>query len=559
MKQTVGKYIVKCIKNLGVKDLFGVPGDYNLLFLDDIMAEKSLRWVGDTNELNAGYAADAYARIHGISVLLTTGGVGELSAVNAIGGAYAENVPIIHIVGHPSLQAVQDKKFIHHFLSGGPNFGNGHKEIAGKVSESCGVVTRYNAAIEVPRLFQAAYESKKPVTLYLPSNENNQFIDATAHITEYPQSNRKHMQALLKTIHQVLKRAKRPLVLVDVLVNRFSLKSEVRRLLKKLNVPVATTLFGRGAFDETAPQFAGLYMGTNSSAEVKKEVENADAVLIIGGLHDCDYNTGKFTLDFNRAKHLIQLQGNYAVIDGEYLQEIWLPDIVKELERTMPALNKLAVHRPAVHKKVKATNFKASLTQASFWREVEPLIAKQNTIGIYEVGTAIWASVMLRAAKNTEFIGSYGYASIGYATPAVLGTGLADAKRRTIAFIGDGSFQLTAQAIATMLRHKLTPVIFLLNNDGYTIERVIHGPHARYNDVHMWDYTAFAKSMTLNKKQVYTAKVKTLEQLRKELEHLPKDQLVFIEVILGKMDAPKALTDMFENPPKVNLYKNLSE
>lgn len=554
MKQTVGKYLVECIKNLGVRDLFGVPGDYNLLFLDDIMAEKDLRWVGDTNELNAGYAADAYARIHGISVLLTTGGVGELSAINAVGGAYAENVPIIHIVGHPSLQAIQDKKFIHHFLNGGEKFVDDHKEMAGKVSESYGVVTRYNAAIEIPRLFQLAYESKKPVTLYLPSNENNQPIDAIAHVTKYPSSSLESMRVLSDAIHQAFKKAERPLVLVDVLASRFGLKKEVRRLLKKLNVPVATTLLGRGVFDETDPQFAGLYIGSISTEEVKKEVESADVILIVGGLHDCDYNTGKFTADFSRAQHLIQLQGNYAIIDGEYLQQVWLPDIVEELERNSSSLNKPVLHHLA-KKSVKESDSTALLTHILFWREVEPLVAKQDVIGVYEVGTAIWASTMLKAAENTDFIGSYAYGSIGYATPAVLGTSLADSTRRTIAFIGDGSFQVTAQAVSTMLRHRQTPVIFLLNNDGYTIERVIHGPNEIYNDIQMWDYTAFVKSMTLDKKQVYTATVKTLEELRKELKHLPKDQLVFIEVILERMDVPQALTDMFENPPKVNLYK----
>ena len=554
MKQTVGTYLIESIKNLGVKDVFGVPGDYNLLLLDDIMAEKNLRWVGDTNELNAGYAADAYARIHGISVLVTTGGVGELSAINAIGAAYAEHVPIIHIVGHPSLQAIQDKKFIHHFLHGGARFLDGLKESAGKVSESTGVVTRYNATIEIPRLFQAAYESKRPVTLYLPSNENNQPIEANPHIPKYPKSNQEQMKFLLEVLQKTFKSAKKPLVLVDILTKRFGLKDEVRHLLKKLNVPVATTLFGRGAFDETDPQFLGIYMGINSAPEVKKEVEQADAMVILGGLYDCDYNTGKFTLDFSHVKNLIQLQGNYAIIDGKYFQQLWLPDVIKEWAQIASPLNSPILSRSFKKEKTTAIDPQTPLTQASFWQEVEPLIAKQDAIGVYEVGTAIWASAMLKAGKNTDFVGSYGYASIGYATPAVLGTALADRRRRTIAFIGDGSFQVTAQAVSTMLRHKLTPVIFLLNNDGYTIERIIHGPNERYNDIYMWDYTAFAKSMTLDKDLIYTVRVETVDQLRKELKQLPKERLVFLEVILGKMDAPKALTDMFENPPKVNLY-----
>jgi TPP-dependent 2-oxoacid decarboxylase len=554
MKTTVGKYLLDSLKNLGIRDIFGVPGDYNLLFLDDVMADKKLRWVGDTNELNAGYAADAYSRIHGISALLTTGGVGELSAVNALGAAFAENVPIIHIVGHPSLQALQDKKFIHHFLEEGERFTTPHKEIASKVSEGYGVVTRYNATLEIPRLLQMALESKKPVTLYLPSNENNQPIEASPHKADYPASSKSQLQALLGHIQSALKVAKNPLLIIDVLASRFSLKKEIRHLVRHLNIPAVTTLFGRGVLDETAPQFIGLYMGDLSAEVVKQAVEKADTILIIGGLHNCDYNTGKFTLNFNKVKHLIQLKGNHAIVNGAYMQGVWLPHVIESMKQKLSPVNKKGTKFPLKKESKSIAQKPGILTQASFWQEVAPLLSQQDVIGVFEVGTAIWASTMLATSMNTEFIGSYGYASIGYATPAVLGTSLADPSRRTIAFIGDGSFQVSAQAVSSLLKHRQKPVIFLLNNDGYTIERVIHGPKEAYNDIQMWDYQAFVKSLTLDKKQIYTAKVATLEQLRKELKTLPSNQLVFIEVILDRMDAPQALKTMFENPPKVSLY-----
>lgn len=554
MKKTVGAYILDCLKKLGIKDLFGVPGDYNLIFLDDVMKDKGIRWIGNTNELNAGYAADAYAKIHGISALATTGGVGELSAINAIGGAYAENVPIIHIVGHPSLQAQQFKHFIHHFLEEGTRFTHPHQEIAGKVSQMTGVVTRYNATTEVPRLIQAALETKKPVTMYVPSDESSQLIEATAFHAKYPPSDKKHLDSLIEEMKKALKGAKKPLLIVDLFASRFSLKKQVRKLVSHLQIPAATTLFGRGTLDETDKHFLGMYVGSNSEKSIENAVKEADTIIVIGGWHYCDYNTGYFSDDFRKAKRVFQLQPNYAIVDGSYKQGLWLPDVVGAMQKKIPALKKMALKSAVKPARKSATPSKGKLTQASFWKEVNPLVADQDAIGVFEVGTAIWASTTMELAPNTDFVGSYGYASIGYATPAVLGTALADTKRRTFAFIGDGSFQLTAQAISSMLRHQLKPVIFLLNNDGYTIERVIHGPKEPYNDVHMWDYCAFAKSLTLDKNQVYTARAKTIEELRKELKSLPKNKLVFIEVYLEKMDAPKALTDMFEHPPKVSLY-----
>jgi indolepyruvate decarboxylase len=91
---TVGDYLLDRLAELGVTEVFGVPGDYNLEFLDHIVAHPQLRWVGNANELNAGYAADGYGRLRGMSAVVTTFGVGELSAANAIAGSYAEHVPV---------------------------------------------------------------------------------------------------------------------------------------------------------------------------------------------------------------------------------------------------------------------------------------------------------------------------------------------------------------------------------------------------------------------------------------------------------------------------------
>lgn len=88
------------MRQLGVRSVFGVPGDFNLEFLDYIEADKGLSWVGNPNELNAAYAADGYARqTKKISALVTTFGVGELSALAGVAGSYSEKLGVVHIVG----------------------------------------------------------------------------------------------------------------------------------------------------------------------------------------------------------------------------------------------------------------------------------------------------------------------------------------------------------------------------------------------------------------------------------------------------------------------------
>ena len=106
------EYIIKKIDELGVNNIFGLPGDYNFDILNAIENNSQVNWIGCTNELNAGYAADGYARLRGYGALVTTYGVGELSAINAIAGAMAENIPIVHIVGLPETDDIKNKKLL---------------------------------------------------------------------------------------------------------------------------------------------------------------------------------------------------------------------------------------------------------------------------------------------------------------------------------------------------------------------------------------------------------------------------------------------------------------
>lgn len=99
--RTLGQYLYDCLKGEGITEIFGVPGDYNFSLLDTLEEYEGIEFINGRNELNVGYAADAYARVKGISALITTFGVGEMSACNAVAGAYSEDVPLIHIVGSP--------------------------------------------------------------------------------------------------------------------------------------------------------------------------------------------------------------------------------------------------------------------------------------------------------------------------------------------------------------------------------------------------------------------------------------------------------------------------
>lgn len=118
---TLGGHLARRLVEIGVTDVFSVPGDFNLTLLDHLIAEPALNLVGCCNELNAGYAADGYARARGVGACVVTFTVGGLSVLNAIAGAYSENLPLICIVGGPNSNDYGTSRILHHTI-GLPDF-----------------------------------------------------------------------------------------------------------------------------------------------------------------------------------------------------------------------------------------------------------------------------------------------------------------------------------------------------------------------------------------------------------------------------------------------------
>ncbi len=165
---TIGDYLLDRLVDCGIDRLFGVPGDYNLQFLDHVIAHQDLGWVGCANELNAAYAADGYARIKGAGALLTTYGVGELSALNGVAGSYAEHIPVLHIVGAPSTGAQQRGELLHHTLGDG-DFTH-FSRMSEQITCTQATLTAGNACHEIDRVLSDMLTHHRPGYLMLPAD-----------------------------------------------------------------------------------------------------------------------------------------------------------------------------------------------------------------------------------------------------------------------------------------------------------------------------------------------------------------------------------------------------
>jgi len=541
-KKTVGQYLFDCLKLEGITEIFGVAGDYNFTLLDTLERYNGIKFIEGRNELNSGYASDGYARIKGISALITTFGVGELSACNPIAGAFSENVPIIHIVGSPPEKDQKEHKLMHHTLMDG-NFDH-FRKMYEQITAYSAVLTPENAMIEIPTAIRIAKEKKKPVYLIVADD----LVAKSILVREAPvplqrTSNTQTLQAATDHVRQLLDRSKRPVILVDVKTMRFGLQHAVLQLADAMNVPVASMLFGKGAFDEAHPNYIGMYLGSFGSTEVQDIVENADCIIAIG-LVLADNNTANFTAKLNTLK-IVDVQPDIVKVGEAVYPNVLATDMLNAVKnigyKNQEFENKVTF--PYSQSKTKTDE---SLKAAGYYPIFHHMLKKDDIV-VVETGTLYNGMAEVRLPSNVTYIGQGGWGSIGYATPSTFGASIAAPERRVLLFTGDGSLQLTAQEISTMHYYGMTPIIFVLNNNGYTIEKYLNvkTKNQEYNKIPQWSYTKLAEAFGGN---AFTAIVRTngeLEQAIKQADKERAKRLCIIEMIVeDPMDAPENMKRM---------------
>jgi indolepyruvate decarboxylase len=206
---TVIEHVLSRLNDIGISKVFGVAGDFAFPIEDAIVSFPGIDWVGCCNELNAAYAADGYARIHGIGALNTTYGLGELRATSAIGGAYAEHVPIFHLVGMPNRAAQAEHALIHHTLGNG-EFDFFHK-MAQPVVCASAIMTPQNAAYETERLIAEALYHRRPVYMAFPTDVANEPIVSDAEPLAPPKSDPVLLEKAVAAIAESLRRTTTPI------------------------------------------------------------------------------------------------------------------------------------------------------------------------------------------------------------------------------------------------------------------------------------------------------------------------------------------------------------
>ena len=557
MSRTVklAEYLFARLKQLGVGSVHGVPGDYNLTLLD-FVEPAGLLWVGNTNELNAGYAADGYARMKGIGALATTYGVGELSVINAVAGAYTERAAVVHIVGTPARESQDSRLMIHHTLGDGDyrHFSQMHSHVT---VAQINLVDPRVAPEQIDEVLKQCILQSRPVYIEVPADMVTVAVlaDRLSFEIQIPEAvpNPGH-DLTLANVLQRIHSAKQPLILVDGETRPLGLADLVQRLIVATKWPTFTTTSGKGLIDMTMPNVHGIYRGSYADPKTKNFMHGSDLVLCFGP-HFSSTNSynwsavpkADITICFTQAGIKIgnelfrDISARYAV--SWLLRRLDLSKVkTYSTELDLPRDHLLSFSDDSSNEIIK---------HDQFWRILANFLRSGDII-LGETGMAGFGVREMPLPKNTRLFTPVTWLSIGYMLPASQGAALAQREliassayhgltdARTILLIGDGSFQMTAQELSTIIRHDLNVVVFLINNDGYTVERCIHGLNQKYNDIASWRYLK-APSFFGAPDDAYTASVKTYGELEQVLgdEKLADGKgLRMVEVLMDREDVP---------------------
>ena len=488
MAYTVGSYLAARLEQIGIKHHFAVAGDYNLVLLDELLTNKNVEQVYCSNELNCGYSAEGYARGNGAGAAVVTFSVGGLCALGPVGSAYAENLPVILISGAPNSDDYASRRFLHHTLD--THDLSYMREMARHITCAAVTITHpLDAPRQIDLAIRAAMRERKPAYIEIACNIASELCAEPGPLRDLAagyQSDPTSLDAAVSALLALLAKKKKPLLLIGSKVRSAKAEAEVIALAEAMGCAVAVMAAAKSFFPEEHPQYIGCSWGEVSSPGTQAIVDWADAIVCIGTIFN-DYSTVGWKA-MPEPERAIMLDVHQVTFGDQNFGEVQLADVLKALSRKVQRQDASMVeHKRFVLSPPEAvnTNPDARLTRTEILRQLQAALTPDTTVMV-ETGDSWFNGMLLRLPAGARFEIEMQWGAIGWSVPAAFGYSLATPSRKLILMVGDGSFQLTAQEVAQMVRQKLPILILLINNRGYTIEAEIHdGP---YNKIKNWDY-----------------------------------------------------------------------
>jgi TPP-dependent 2-oxoacid decarboxylase len=385
--------------------------------------------------------------------------------------------------------------------------------------------------------------TKKPSYMGVPTDLIDMEISQTIEDISFYRQRGGEREIVEKVGDEIIKRfleARKPVIFLGINVARFGWREKMTKILQKTQAKFATTLMGKSIINETSvaePNYLGIYAGDYSTEGMVELIQSSDCIISIGTV-ETDLNSGGFSEDGIDFDHVMTLRPRSVKVGKKLYSGISVDMLLDYLLENMTPNDKADIDFVIDKVSVDIDKYKnEKLNQKEFWQIVAQEIIKEGDIVVAEAGSALFGLVQQNLPSKIDFVSQILWASIGYTLPAAVGSAIASPSRRVLLFIGDGSIQLTAQELSLIAKHNLNISVFIINNNGYTIERAIHGAKQPYNDIPSWKYLDLAKSLGIQK----TISIKTFSSLIENLGEINKNGAKVIELFFDKMDLPPLL------------------
>lgn len=552
---TVGSYLGIRLVQAGLRDFFTVPGDFTLVLLDQLLATPGLRMISCCNELNAGYAADGYARTSGFSAAVVTYTVGGLSLINAVAGAYGDDLSLLAISGGPNSNDANDHHRIHHTI-GELDLYQAERCYAPVVAAVFNIRHLEDAARMIDEAIVTCLTKKKPVYLEIACNLTGLSIPAPTPMQFPIPAFKSDPSALAAAVDAATKRinaAVKPAIVVGEKIRPAQSADAVLGLVNAMACAIATTPDAKGIFPEDHPNFLGTYWSEVSSPNCSEIIESSDCQLLVG-VQQTDYTTTGWTalykMDSAINIGIDQVSMPEGVFSKVYMSD-FLDALASKVSKKEASMQEFRRYKePIAPVPIAAATDVLNLRELR--RQIQGMINSETSL-LVDTGDSWFNGQNMHLPKGASYHVQMQYGSIGWSVGATLGVALASKPdTRVIALIGDGSFQMTAQELSTMIRYQVNPIIFLMNNGGYTIEVELHdGP---YNQIKNWDYAGLINVFNAGDGKGLGINVKTAGDLSAAISQAIAHTggPVLIECPLDRDDCSKQLAEWGSHVAKAN-------
>jgi pyruvate decarboxylase len=433
-----------------------------------------------------------------------------------------------------------------------------------------------SAPAQIDRCLRECILQSRPVYIELPTNMVKAQVPASLLDTpidlSIPVNDEGFEDTEVDMILNKMYAARQPFIVIDGCTSRYGVSEEADELVRVTGFPTSTTPFGKGIVNEEYSNFYGMYAGIAGNEVYVPWAKHCDLVLRLGPL-DSDVNTFGFST-IPDPKTSIVFHRDFVEVGGTKFQNLHIKSLLRKI---LTRLDPSKLPRPDLTMDLGSPRAELMalpppdkdgiIDQATFWKRISTFFRSGDLV-MLETGTPSVGGRDIVLPAHTSFITSAIWLSIGYMLPAAQGAAvaqremIAEGKRpagRTILIEGDGSLQMTAQSISDMIRNRVDVTIFVINNDGYVIERWIHGMKAGYNDIQPWRYLEAPSYFGAPKDDpaypVVTRRAETWGQLMDVLAE-PALQagkgMNIVEVMMDREDAPDVLKKLVQSTKRRN-------